>query len=98
MARSKVLNVFVLVSSKNSACVETVRGCASFQKYKSQGKAVEMTVNSKEENSSDFCLDFFPEFGIQRINSIKGKTDTKIQFENKQTNRRLKIRNTIFNF
>jgi hypothetical protein len=67
----------------------------NFKKYKSQGKAIEVTVNSKEENSSDFCLDFVPEFGIKRINSIKGKTDTKIQFEHKHSNRRLKIRNSI---
>jgi hypothetical protein len=26
-----------------------VRGCVSLKKYKSQGKAVEVTVNSKEE-------------------------------------------------
>ncbi len=30
---------------------ETVRGCMSLKKYKSQGKAVEVTVNSREENS-----------------------------------------------
>ncbi len=30
---------------------ETVRGCVSLKKQKSQGKAVEVTVNSKEENS-----------------------------------------------
>ncbi len=34
------------------------------KKYKSQGKAVEVTVNSKEENSEDFCLDFVQEFGL----------------------------------
>ncbi len=28
-----------------------VRGCVSLKKYKSQSKAVEVTVNSKEENS-----------------------------------------------
>jgi hypothetical protein len=27
-----------------------VRGCVSLKKYKSEGKAVERTVNSKEEN------------------------------------------------
>jgi hypothetical protein len=43
---------------------ETVRGCASLKKQKSQDKAVEATVNNKEENSSDFCLDFVQEFGI----------------------------------
>jgi hypothetical protein len=36
----------------------------SWKKYKSQGKAVEVTVNSKEKNSSDFCLDFVQEFGL----------------------------------
>jgi hypothetical protein len=44
--------------------VETVRGCVSLKKYKSQGKAVEVTVNSKDENSQDFCLDFIQEFGL----------------------------------
>jgi hypothetical protein len=37
---------------------ETVRGCVSLKKKKSQGKAIEMTVNTKDENSQDFCLDF----------------------------------------
>ncbi len=36
----------------------------SLKKEKSQGNAVEVTVNSKEENSEDFCLDFVPEFGL----------------------------------
>jgi hypothetical protein len=35
-------------------------------KYKSQGKAVEVTVKSKEENSCDFRLDFVQEFGLWR--------------------------------
>jgi hypothetical protein len=30
---------------------ETLRGCGSLKKYKSQGKAVEVNVNYKEENS-----------------------------------------------
>jgi hypothetical protein len=30
---------------------ETVRGCVSLKKCKSQGKAVEVAVNNKEENS-----------------------------------------------
>ncbi len=42
-----------------------VLGCVSLKKYKSQGKADEMTVNSKEENSVDFCLDFAQEFGLR---------------------------------
>ncbi len=44
--------------------VETVRGGVSLKKYKSQGKAVEVTVNSKEENPEDFCLDFVQEFSL----------------------------------
>jgi hypothetical protein len=32
-------------------CSETVRGCVSLKKLKSQGKAVEVTVDSKEENT-----------------------------------------------
>jgi hypothetical protein len=36
------------------------------KKYKSQSKAVvEVTVNSKEENSSDFRLNFVQEFGLR---------------------------------
>ncbi len=31
--------------------LETVRGCMSLKKYKSQGKAGEVTVNNKEEKS-----------------------------------------------
>jgi hypothetical protein len=38
--------------------VETVRSCVTLKTIKSQGKAVEMNVNSREENSLDFCLDF----------------------------------------
>ncbi len=44
--------------------VEPVRGCVSLKKYKSQGKAVEVTVNSKEENSEDLSLDFVQVFGL----------------------------------
>ncbi len=43
--------------------LETVRGCVSLKKDKSQGKAVDVTVNSKEENS--FCLDFVQEFHLR---------------------------------
>jgi hypothetical protein len=35
-----------------------------FKKLRSKGKTVKVTVNSKEENSEDFCLDFFREFGL----------------------------------
>jgi hypothetical protein len=34
-----------------------------FEEIESQGKAV-ATVNSMEENSQDFCLDFVQEFGL----------------------------------
>jgi hypothetical protein len=35
-----------------------------FEEIESQGKAVVVTVNSKEENFKDFCLDFVQEFGL----------------------------------
>jgi hypothetical protein len=35
----------------SNCTLETGRGCVSLKKYKSQGKAVEVTVNSKEESS-----------------------------------------------
>ncbi len=44
--------------------VEIVRGCVSLKKN-SQGKAVEVTVNSKEKNSEDFRLEFVQEFGVR---------------------------------
>jgi len=39
--------------------------CMSLKKHKSQGKAVEVSVNSKEANSEDFCLDFIQESGLR---------------------------------
>ncbi len=42
------------------------------KKQKSQGKAVEVTVNTKAENSSDFCLDFVKEFGLGRAQRMAG--------------------------
>jgi hypothetical protein len=36
----------------------------SLKKYKYQGKAAVVTVNSKEETSHDFWLDFFQEFNL----------------------------------
>jgi hypothetical protein len=36
----------------------------TLKKYKSQGKAVKVAVNSKEENSEDFRLHFAQEFGL----------------------------------
>jgi hypothetical protein len=35
----------------SNGTVETVGGCVSLKKKKTRGKAVEVTVNSKEENS-----------------------------------------------
>jgi hypothetical protein len=46
--------------------IEAVRGCVSLKKKKYQCKAVEMTVNSKEEISQDFCLDSVQEFGLSK--------------------------------
>ncbi len=55
------------------SCTETVRGCVSLKKLKSQGKAVAVIVNSKEENSYDFCLDFFQEFGLDEVTVLRLK-------------------------
>ncbi len=52
---------FPLYSVQNWIVV-IVRYCVSLKKSKSQGKVVEVTVNSKEENYWDFCLDFVQEF------------------------------------
>jgi hypothetical protein len=43
----------LLLSLLSEGTVETVtvRGCVRLKKYKSQGKAEEVTLNSKEENS-----------------------------------------------
>ncbi len=38
----------------STVTVETVRGCVSSKKDKSHGKAVEVTVNSKEETLKTF--------------------------------------------
>jgi hypothetical protein len=46
----------------------TVRDCESLKKWKSEGKAVKVTMNSKEENSQDFCLDFVQEFSFRLEN------------------------------
>ncbi len=35
-----------------------------FEEIEISSKAVKVTVNNKEENSEDFCLDFFQEFGL----------------------------------
>ncbi len=48
----------------------TETGCLSLKKHKSHGKAGEVTVNNKEENSSDFCLDFVQEFSLRTKSSF----------------------------
>jgi hypothetical protein len=35
-----------------------------FEEIEISSKAVEVSVNNKEENSQDFCLDFVQEFGL----------------------------------
>jgi hypothetical protein len=53
---------------------ETVRGCVSLAKWKSQGKTAEVTVNSKEEQNLEFCLAFDRELGLctsLKITSIR---------------------------
>ncbi len=47
--------------------LEPLIGWKSLEKYKSQGKAEELTVNSKEENSYNFCMDFVQEFGLCKV-------------------------------
>jgi hypothetical protein len=42
---------FIRFSSFLLYSVETVGGCVSLKKWKFEGKAVEVTVKSKEENS-----------------------------------------------
>ncbi len=38
----------------------------SLKKEKCQGKAGQVTVNKKEENTFYFCLDFVQEFGLRK--------------------------------
>jgi hypothetical protein len=46
------------------------RNCKTLLEFKEmeiyQGKSEELTLNNKEENSSDFCLYFVREFGLCR--------------------------------
>ncbi len=48
-----------LLYSVQYRTIETVRGCLSWKKYKSQGKAAEVTVNSKEETPKTRLLSRF---------------------------------------
>jgi hypothetical protein len=45
---------------------EAVRGYVSLKKYEFQCKAVEVTVNNKEENRKTFVCIFGKEFGLRR--------------------------------
>jgi hypothetical protein len=47
----------------------------SLTKNKSQCKAVEVTVDSNEKNSEDFCLDFAQEFGLRTMHTRKVTLD-----------------------
>jgi hypothetical protein len=47
----------------------------SLKKYKFQGKAVEATVSSKEQNTQDFCLNFVQEFGLCKEEKLVKKSD-----------------------
>ncbi len=49
----------------------------AFEEIESQGKAVEVTVNSKEENSEDIFLDFVQEFGLW-LHFLKLELDLQI--------------------
>jgi hypothetical protein len=49
--RLKLRTLSSIIVYKYGLSTLTVRGCVSLRKYKSQGKALEVTVNSKEENS-----------------------------------------------
>jgi hypothetical protein len=50
-ARVGFRSVFPPFSYTVYSNIETVRGCVSLKKYKSQCKALEVTLNSKGENS-----------------------------------------------
>ncbi len=49
---------------------EKLKRLRVFEEIEPQGKAVEDTVNSKEENSSDFCLDFLQEIVLCPIMAV----------------------------
>jgi hypothetical protein len=57
------MRVWFFIRFSSFSFTVTVRGCVSLKKckWKSQGKAVEVTVINKEENSKDLCLRQFPD-------------------------------------
>jgi hypothetical protein len=55
---------------------------------KSQDRVVEVTVNNKEENSSDFFLDFVHGFGLAMVNT---KLDTAETFTGSRLYRRINV-------
>ncbi len=50
------------------------------KKFKSQGKAAEVTVNIKEEN---FCPDFVQEFGLWKYKGVMGTYQRVLHRENR---------------
>jgi hypothetical protein len=48
-----------------------------FEEIEIEGKAVEVTVNSKVKNSEVFCLDFVQEFCLSRYSTPQGKDYVK---------------------
>ncbi len=47
-------------------CINCKRLC-EFEEIEISRQSVEVTVNSKEEKSYDFCLDFVQEFGLRTM-------------------------------
>ncbi len=47
-----------LLNSAQQRTIETVRGCVSLKKYKSQGKAVAVTLISKDKTFKTFVQEF----------------------------------------
>ncbi len=42
------------------------RNCKRLREFEEEKIDIEVTVNKKEENSEDFCLDFVQEFGLRK--------------------------------
>ncbi len=70
-----------------------------FEEIEISSKAVEETVNNKEENSEDFCQDFVQEFGlsVRFINEDKqtGYNDNSLD-SSQCTTKKLKKSNSKF--
>ncbi len=55
--------VYIRFEVSSFSFTETVRGLCEFEEIEVLSKAVEVTVDKKEENSYDFCLNFIQGFG-----------------------------------